>query len=181
MGRGMRWVKKWWFGTDGATAVEFSLLALPFVVMIIGTIEIALMFTTQSLLDASTSTAARLIRTGQIQQSDAGDQEQLFRDTLCDFASILIPCGEIQFQVDNLDSFGDADGAPPPTFDEDGNLQNQGFSPGGVSDVVLIRVAYKYSIITPLMQFVLTNRGDGSRLMMSTIVLQTEPYEFEDD
>jgi Flp pilus assembly protein TadG len=179
----MNMFRKWLSAKDGATAVEFSLLALPLIVMIIGTIEIALMFTTQSLLDASTSTAARLIRTGQIQQSDAANQEQLFRDTLCGFAKILIPCGEIQFQVDDLDNFGDADGAPPPQFDDEGNLQNQGFSTGGENDVVLIRVAYRYSIITPLMQFVLTNRGDGSRIMMSTVVLQTEPYEFtgEDD
>lgn len=176
----MNLLNKWWSKKDGATAVEFSLLALPFVVMVIGTIEIALMFTTQSLLDASTATAARMIRTGQIQQTDAGDQEQLFRDTVCDFSALLIPCADIQLQVTDLASFGDADGLPPPTFDEDGNLQGQGFSAGGVSDVVLIRVVYQYSIITPLMQFVLTNRDDGTRLMMSTMVLQTEPYEFED-
>lgn len=176
----MSWIRNWWRGQEGVTAVEFSLLALPLVVMVIGTIEVALMFTTQSLLEASTSTAARLIRTGQIQQA-GGDPEELFRDAVCDFASLLIPCGDIQFQVDNLEQFGDADEMPEAEFDEDGNLQNQGFDPGGVNAVVMIRVAYQYSIMTPLMQPVLTNRGDGSRLMLSTIVLQTEPYEFDDE
>lgn len=177
----MCWFKKWLSAKDGVTAVEFSFMAMPFIIMIIGTIEVALMFTTQSLLDASTSTAARLIRTGQIQQADPASQEEMFRETLCDFASIMIPCGDIQFQVTDLSSFGDADGAPPAQFDEDGNLEDQGFSPGEDNDVVLIRVAYQYHIITPLMQLVLTNRGDGSRLMMSTIVLQTEPYNFGED
>ncbi len=173
-------IRHWWRGQEGVTAVEFSLLALPLVVMVIGTIEIALMFTTQSLLDASTYTAARMIRTGQIQQSGSDEPEEIFRETLCDFAALLIPCGDIQFQVTNLPNFGDADGMPDATFDDDGNMQGQGFDPGGVSAVVLIRVAYRYSIITPLMQPVLTNRSDGSRIMMSTIVLQTEPYEFDD-
>lgn len=177
----MSLIRNWWRGQEGVTAVEFSLLALPLVVMVIGTIEIALMFTTQSLLDASTYTAARMIRTGQIQQSDGGSQEQLFRDTLCDFAAILIPCGDIQFQVNTLPDFGDAEEMPPPQFDEDGNLQGQDFDPGGVNSVVMIRVAYQYSIMTPLMQPMLTNRGDGTRLMLSTIVLQTEPYEFDDE
>ncbi len=171
----------WWRRQDGATAVEFSLLALPLIVMVIGTIEIAMVFTTQSLLDASTNTAARLIRTGQIQQSGADDPEEMFRESLCDFAALLIPCNKIQFQVEELENFGEADDAPPLEFDEEGNLEGQGFSPGGVNSVVLIRVIYQYSIMTPLMQTVLTNRGDGKRLMMSTVVLQTEPYEFQDD
>lgn len=171
--------KQWWRKNDGVTAVEFSLLALPLVVMVIGTIEIALMFTTQSLLDASTATAARLIRTGQIQQS--GGTEEAFREALCDFAEILIPCEDIQFQVQDLGDFATADDMPPPEFDDEGNMEEQGFSPGDVSSVVLIRVAYKYSIITPMMQPVLTNRADGSRLMLSTIVMQNEPYEFEDE
>lgn len=176
----MSLVLNWWRGRDGVTAVEFSLLALPLVVLVVGTIEIALMFTTQSLLDASTYTAARMIRTGQIQQSGVADPEELFRETLCDFAALLIPCGDIQFQVNNLAGFGDADDSPEPQFDEEGNLEGQGFDPGGISAVVLIRVAYQYSIMTPLMQPVLTNRADGTRLMISTIVLQTEPYDFDD-
>lgn len=171
--------RHWWRGNEGVTAVEFSLLALPLVVMVIGTIEIALMFTTQSLLDASTSVAARLIRTGQIQQ--AGGTEEAFRDALCEFAEILIPCDNIQFQVQDMGDFATAEDAPPPAFDEEGNLEDQGFSPGDINSVVLIRVAYKYSIITPLMQPVLTNRADGSRMMLSTIIMQNEPYEFEDD
>lgn len=172
----------WWTRqSGGATAVEFSLVGLPFIFMLIGTIEMALMFSAQSLLEASTATAARLIRTGQIQQSPVDDQELMFRDALCDFADILIPCEKIQYQVISLPDFGSASGQPDAQFDENGNLQDQGFAPGGVSDVVLIRVAYRYPIKTPLMQPVLTNSGDSSRIMMSTVVLQTEPYDFEDE
>lgn len=172
-------LKSWFQKENGVVAVEFSFIALPFIIMIIGTIEMALMFTSQSLLAASTGTAARLIRTGQIQQG-AGDPEETFRAAVCDFASVLIACEDIQFQVVDLDNFGDAGDFPDAEFDEDGNLQNQGFSSGGVSDIVLIRVAYNYKIITPLMQPVLTNTGSGSRAMVSTLVLQTEPYEFEE-
>jgi len=166
---------------DGATAVEFSLVAIPFVLMVVGTIEMALMFTAQSLLQESTFTAARLIRTGQIQQADPAAQEDMFRDSVCNFAQILIPCTSIQYQVQQVPSFGDAESLPPAQFDEDGNLEDQGFDPGGVSDVVLIRVAYNYPIITPMMQPMLSNRAGLTRTMVSTIVLQTEPYEFEED
>ena len=165
---------------DGATAVEFSLVAAPFVFMLIGLVEMTLMFASQSLLQGSTMTAARMIRTGELQQMQAGNPEEEFRQTLCAFAGPLIPCNEIEFQVISVQSFEEADNLPPAQFDADGNLQNTVFDPGDVNDVVLIRVAYRYPITTPLFQPVLTNNGDGNRIMMSTVVLQTEPYEFEE-
>lgn len=171
-------LRKWLGREDGVTAIEFTLVGVPFSLMVIGTIEMSLMFATQSLLDASTATAARLIRTGQIQQA-GGNEEELFREAVCDYASVLIPCADIQFQVQNLVSFEDVEALPEAQFDEEGNLIGQDFSAGDENDVVLIRASYKYSIITPLMQPVLTNRSDGTRVMLSTMVFQTEPYEFE--
>lgn len=176
----IRLLRKWLGKEDGVTAIEFALVAVPFSVMVIGTIEMSLMFATQSLLDASTATGARLIRTGQIQKS-GGDEAALFREAVCDFASVLIPCGEIQFQVQNLASFEDVEDFPEAQFDEEGNLIGQVFSAGDENDIVLIRSSYKYSIVTPLMQPVLTNRGDASRVMLSTMVFQTEPYEFDEE
>ncbi|MEM9470182.1 MAG: TadE/TadG family type IV pilus assembly protein [Pseudomonadota bacterium] len=162
---------------EGVTAVEFALVGLPFIFMIIGIVEMALMFTAQSLLEASTAEASRQIRTGAVQQ---GGGETMFQDALCEFADAFIPCPEIQYQVVSMDSFEEIEDLPPPSFDDDGNLEDQEFTPGGVSDVVMIRTAYNYPIKTPLMQLALTNDSNGKRILMSTVVLKTEPYEFED-
>jgi len=158
---------------DGATAVEFALIGIPFIFMIVGIIEMAMVFTAQSLLEASMSQAAREIRTGQIQQ---GGGELDFQDTICGYAAILIPCDQIQYQVVSLDDFASAEDFPDATFDEDGNLENQSFDAGGASDVVLVRTVYAYPIMTPLFQPVLANNGAFRRTLMSTMVLQTEPY-----
>ena len=138
----------------------------------------AVMFASSSLLEGSAATAARLVRTGQVQQ--AGGDEAMFQNALCDFAAPLIPCEEIQYQVFSVNTFQEADELPDAELDEDGNLTDPTFDAGGVSDVVLIRVVYKYKITTPLLQPLLTNNSDNTRTMMATIVLQTEPYEFED-
>lgn len=169
-------LKKWWGGTEGVTAVEFSMVGIPFVLMTVGIIEMALMFTTQSLLQESTFAASRLIRTGQLQQSAEAGQEQMFRDAVCDFSEILIPCNQIQFQVQEVPSFADA-GDDTPEFDENGNLLDTGFDPGAESSVVIVRVVYNYTVHTPLMQPLLQNRSGGKRTMLSTIVMQTEPYQ----
>ena len=170
-----RFLKSWVRETDGVTAVEFSMVGIPFILMTIGIIETALMFTAQSLLQESTFAAARLVRTGQVQQA-AGDPEQMFRDAVCDFSALLIPCERIQFQVKTVPNFEAADDEPP-TFDEDGNLEDTTFDPGTENSVVLIRVAYNYPVVTPLMQAIYANTAGNRRTLLSTIILQTEPYQ----
>ena len=141
----------------------------------------ATMFATQSLVEYGTAEGARLIRTGQVQQ---GGGEDAFVDAVCDAVAItpgrnFIDCDDVQYQVVALNDFAEAVSFPDPTFDQNGDLEDQGFDPGGVSDVVLVRVAYRYDVVTPLMGPLLTNSGDNTRSMVSTLVIETEPYEFE--
>lgn len=166
--------RKWLRGKEGVTAVEFSMIGVPFVLMTIGTIELALMFTAQSLLHESTFAASRLIRTGQVQQ--AGGDVNMFREAVCDFADVLIPCNEIQFQVREMPDFASA-ADDEFEIDEEGNLTDTTFDPGGASSVVVIRVVHNYRLMTPLMGSFFANKGSERRTLMSTMVLQTEPYE----
>lgn len=167
-------IRQWLRRKDGAAAIEFSLLLIPYLTLSLGIIEISLMFLSASLVEGATDNAARLVRTGQIQQS-GGDPEAMFRDALCDFAVVLVECGDMEIEIIPLDSYGDYTGA---TFDGDGNFMSQGVDVGGSNDKILIRVAYEYSMITPLVGPLL-NGSDGKTQFMSTIVLQTEPYEFQ--
>lgn len=170
--------KRWKKETAGTTAIEFSLVAIPFITMMLGVVEIALMYTAGSLLEGSTASAARMIRTGQLQVLNPADPEAVFREALCANIKALVNCNNIQIEVVQLpDGFMDA-GDYAPQFDEDGNLITRAFTMGGSSDVVLIRTAYRYPFMTPLLTPILGG-ASGSRLLMSTVVLETEPYEFE--
>jgi Flp pilus assembly protein TadG len=82
-------IKRWLRGEDAATAVEFALVAFPFTYLLIGIVELSIMFAAMSTLDAATNDAARLIRTGQVQQT-TGDPQQLFEDLLCSKVSVFI-------------------------------------------------------------------------------------------
>ncbi len=166
--------RKWFRRDDGASAIEFSLLFMPYMLISLGIMEISLMFASASLLEGATDSASRLIRTGNIQQSN-GDPETLFRDAMCDFAVILIDCADIVVDVSVMNDYGEYTAA---AYDGDGNLVSNGFDPGGSNDKVLIRVGYRYEMITPIVGPLLNGPG-GSTVFVSTIVLQTEPYEFQ--
>ncbi len=171
------WMKNWIGNTDGATAVEFALVAAPFTFLLVGIIELSLMFAATNTLLGATNDAARLIRTGQVQQTK-GDPEQMFRDMLCQRTNALLNCDNIQYEVVRMGSFSDF-ASFPATFDDDGNLLAQGFDPGGVDDVILIRTVYRYPMLTPLVGRLLADGPNNSKLLVSTVVLETEPYDVE--
>ncbi|MBI1301676.1 MAG: pilus assembly protein [Alphaproteobacteria bacterium] len=166
----LNWKKK----EDGSTAMEFSILVVPYVMIVMGIIELSLMYTSASLLEGATSSAARLIRTGQLQQGE-GDPETQFRDALCEYATVLVDCNEMLIEVIPMNSYADFSG---PSFDENGNFVPQGFDAGGSNQKVLIRVAFEYSMMTPMIGPIM-NGPDGGTLFISTIVMQSEPYEFQ--
>ncbi len=170
----LSFIRKWMKRKDGSTAIEFSMLLIPYITLSLGIMEISLMFMSASLLEGATDSAARLVRTGQIQQG-AGDPETVFRQALCDYATVLVRCDDMIIEVTTLNNYTDY---TPPTYDVNGDMVTAGFNAGGSNDKVLIRVAYRYSMMTPLVGPLL-NGPDGSTLFVSTIVLQTEPYEFQ--
>lgn len=169
----MRFTRRWFENIDGATAIEFSLLVVPFIVITLGIIELSLMFLSASIVEGATDSAARLIKTGQIQQTE-GDPETMFRDALCEYAAALVDCEQMVIEVSTIESYSDYTG---PVYDSDGAMISQGFDPGGSNDKVIIRVGYRYKMITPIVGPLL-NGADGATQFISTVVLQSEPYEF---
>lgn len=172
----LKFFRKLFKRKDGSTAVEFSFLLLPYFLLSMGIIELSLMFTSESLLEGAASDAARKVKTGQIQQSGAPDLEAEFKKAICDYATVLIKCSDIVVEARVMESFSDVD-EMQPSFDEDGNMVSAGFAIGGSSDRVLIRLSYRYNAFTPLVGPMLWG-ADNSRNFMSTVVLQSEPYDF---
>ena len=168
--------------TNGATAIEFALFSIPFLFILIGIIEMGLMFTAATLLQGATDDAARLIRTGQAQNS--GSAQTMFEDMLCDKVSIFIPCGQLMYEVIRIDDEDGFSGASTnaniaqPQIDADGNLQIGEFDPGEENSLVLVRAAYRYPLMTPFIAPFLADNNDGKRLLMSTAIVQNEPYQF---
>lgn len=160
----------------GVTAIEFGFVALPFFMLIIGIMELGMYYTAATVIEGGTVRAARIIRTGQAQES--ADPLDTFLTELCNNVDQIMDCSDIQYEVINPDgnNFSDA-GDANPSFDGDGNLDSAGFDPGGANEVVIIRVAYRFPFATPWLGNLLGG-ADSSVLIMSTATVRNEPYEF---
>ncbi|MCK9991843.1 MAG: hypothetical protein Dbin4_00363 [Alphaproteobacteria bacterium] len=168
----------WRFGNflrnrSGATAVEFAMVAGPFLFTLFAVLEVAMIFFGSSALEGGVQEAARQIRTRELQMGGGGVAE--FRDKLCEEAVGLISCGEkLNVDVRTYEQFEDADLTPP--VDADGNPAAGQFNPGGPEDVVVVRVYYVWDVHTPFLGLILGNIGSSnSRLLLSTAAFRNEP------
>ena len=165
---------------QGATAVEFAIVALPFMILLFGIIELGTVFLVSATLDNATERAARMIRTGEFQTGGNTSKDD-FRGLVCGrMAFLSSPCvATLKVDVRTFDSFNDvaaAAGIGGATFEEDDGC----WSLGKPTDIVLVETRYEWTLFTPLLDRALENMGDGKRAITSVATFRNEPYSDED-
>lgn len=159
---------------DGATAVEFALVAAPFFALVFAIIETALVFFAGQVLETGLSEASRMVRTGQAQQQ--GLDEAAFRQQVCSRVAGLFDCeGGIRLDVRVVENFGNIDLSKP--IDDDGNLVDDfGFNPGTGGDIVIVRAFYEWPTFVPLLGNDLGDLANGNRLLAAAATFRNEPF-----
>jgi Flp pilus assembly protein TadG len=160
---------------DGAAAVEFAFVALPFLALTFAILETALVFFAGQTLEAATADAGRLIMTGQAQT--AGFSQQDFKDAVCARIYGLFDCnGGVYVNVKTYNSFSAVNNTPPVSS---GKLQTDqmGYTPGGPGDIVVVTLYYQWPIYVSLLSNNLSNLSGNNRLLVATAVFRNEPYQ----
>jgi Flp pilus assembly protein TadG len=163
-------------GESGGPSVEFAIVASAFMLMLLASFEFGYMLFIQSTLDNAARDAARLVRTGQAQQS--ADAQTTFQTLLCADVGAVIGCGNIVYQALVFNDWTSAQTAvnTPPTRNAQGVFQSAGFSAGTQSQILVVTVTYNYPFFTPWVGGLLGS-GTGTAFMQSTVVFQNEPYQ----
>ena len=160
---------------SGVTAVETALIMPLFLLLCFGIIEVSILHLAASNIEGQVALAARQIRTGNIQKSGGGLGE--FNQLLCDEVT-FIDCADLIVDVRNFPSFGDV--VFGEYFDDEGNPTDNEFNPGGAGDTVLVRVAYRWKILTPFLATYLGDGGSDTKLLHAAAVFRSEPYDGQD-
>lgn len=165
----------------GATAVEFAMVALPFLFCVFAIFELAIVFLISVTLDNATAAAARKIRTGDTVASGGGyAQSGTFAQQVCDGMGWLgqsqcTPNQNLFVDVRVLNGFGD-NSAPPPVLNSAVNTANFCYYSGSPGNIVLVRAFFKWPLLTPFLNSGLSRLGNGVALISSTSAFKTEPY-----
>ncbi|MGQ2970078.1 MAG: TadE/TadG family type IV pilus assembly protein [Allorhizobium sp.] len=182
---------------DGAAAIEFAILAVPYFLIIFAIIETFVAFAAEQLVTNAVNTLGRQLRTGQItyqlNRVDTDMDVTKFRRAFCNEVNIMIQCSESEITTPSklyIDARTFANfAAIPKTIPRvstaafaDIDPTSFKFTPGGPATINMLRAYYRWQVITDLVRpYITTIRpADGSMpsdfLIVATTAFQNENY-----
>lgn len=162
---------------DGATAVEFAIVAAPFLALLVGIIQTFLVFFAGQQLETITNRASRQILTGQAQKANI--TQSGFAQLVCAEVVVLFTCNNLMIDVQTYSLFSATNtGTPTLTFNSQGQVTNNWqYQPGTSDQIVVVRVMYQWPVFLGPLGFTLSNLSNGNRLLMASVVFKNEPYQ----
>ena len=167
----------------GFTAVEFGMVATPFLMFLFGIINVGLMYFTTFTIENATESAARAIRTGQIKTLGSGGvaaSQAEFKAQVCNRVPGFVDCTN-KLRVD-VQVVADGAAPTPPSGNASGALktdEQMGYPAafaGG--QIVLVTTFYQWDLakVLPFLNVGSSSMSDGSRLIRATVAFKNEPY-----
>lgn len=162
--------------TEGATALEFALLALPFLIVLFQIIELALVFLIYAQLDNAVANASRLIRTGALQTSSTPTASS-FTNAVCSNMSWLQPLclSSLSIDVRTEAQFSNPT-EPDPMASGRFNKAVLAFNPGSQGQIILVRAFLPWPLILPQIDKALSRDNNGTAVIVSTTTFVNENY-----
>lgn len=166
------------FGRDrkGVAAIEMALVTAPFLALLFAILETGIVFFSEFALEQKVADASRLIRTGQVDESNT--DHATFKSTVCSGISVLYDCDKLVVDVRSFSDFEDmkTTGLPEPL---DGNTLQplSNWSTGDQTEVVVVRVFYEWNLLLPSAITHMDNLGDGKRLIAASVAFRNEPFD----
>lgn len=158
----------------GAAAVEFALVAVPFLALLFAILETALIFFAGQALETAAADASRLIMTGQAQT--AGYSQAEFKTQVCNRIYGLFDCaGGVYVDVKQYSSFSSVNNTSPVN---NGNFDTtqMSFVPGGPNCIEVVKLYYQWPVYVSLLNSGMSNLNGNKRLLVATAVFRNEPY-----
>jgi Flp pilus assembly protein TadG len=158
---------------DGAAAIEFAIVALPFIWLLLIVFEAAAMLFTDIAIQNGVTDTARLIRTGQVQTQSMSATK--FKQIMCGKIASYIDCSKIRVDISKSATLP-ITGVNMMTVSD---TTAQSFQAGGPSEWVLVQARYDWKLFIPgISQLSNYTNGDGVKMrrLISGTMFRNEPY-----
>jgi Flp pilus assembly protein TadG len=159
---------------DGAAALEFALVAAPFIALLLATVQTAGAFFAGQVLESAVTDASRMVLTG---AAKATMDQTAFATAVCGKVQALFNCSGLMIDVQTAASFATANTAMPSlNHDGSGHVTNTWqYNPGNPGDIVVMRVMYEWPVFLGPLGLSLSNESNGNLLLMATATFRNEP------
>lgn len=163
--------------TRGATVIEFAILAPIFFAILTAILQTSVQYLAAQVLESGVYDASRTIRVGQAQRE--GWTIADYKENVCNrLYGLFGDCADMHVSVQPIKDFQSADYSVPLDLNciQDCDwTEDEVWTPGGSSGVVLVQVYYRYPSI---LQFPYTPNklADGRTLLSAATVFRNEPF-----
>ena len=166
---------------DGAAAVEFALVAVPFLLFVLGLLGMGLYFLADTSLENGVEGAARKLRTGEAEKGNMTVGS--FRELVCQEAGSYIDCGKVSTIVQHAATWSEI--TPQSCTDASGNMTGStGSIPNSsTSTRERQRSRPRHRLLQvgagPGIPFLQLGSGDGSgpAIIQAATAFKSEPYK----
>ncbi|ESY65711.1 pilus assembly protein [Mesorhizobium opportunistum] len=168
----------------GSTALEFALLAMPFALLVFAILESCISFAGQEVMANITDDVARQLRTGQLRPADVAGGK--LTTLICDRLEIIVSTdcpNQLLADLREYPTFADAASASFKIQNGDvvlmqgTNSQAFATTPGLAESRNMLRVFYKWPVMTDLMAKSMANLSGGRTLHFASVTWQNEPFD----
>lgn len=182
---------RWRKDRRGTTAVEFGMVAGPFLIFALSITGLGLYWLATSQLNHAVSTASRQIRTGSAQRTNITVNQ--FKQLICDEITTFIACnGKLQVHVQSFENWADVTPINCIANAGTGLRQTGGsgtdsltLTAGEASDVVLVTVCHEWELAESMPWLLLASKNKttniqelgGAALIQASTIFRTEPYQ----
>ena len=162
---------------SGATIIEFAFIVGPLMALLVAVLQTTMAFFAQQSVDTVAEVTSRKLMTGSAQQSS--ETAAQFKADVCAQLPSYLSCSNIMVDVQTAANFSSASTTNPTiTFNNSGAITNAWkFAPGGPGQITIARVMYVWDVQKAPFGFDLSTMSNGKRLLVSTAVFKTEPYQ----
>jgi Flp pilus assembly protein TadG len=162
------------FARQGATAVEFALIAPAFLGVLLAMIQTAVFLFAQATLQTAAVQAGRYFMTGQAQNGNW--TATTVQNQICPMIQALFTCSNVIVIVQNYSSFAASSTSAPQLYNGSQAITNWTFSPGTPGSVMVVQLVYKWSVISGPLGFALSNLPNNAAEVMGVSAFRVEPY-----
>lgn len=157
---------------EGATALEFAIVSIPFLLMVFFITEFGIYSFHKQYLKHVLYEASRNLQTGEIQETTSA--LFYFEKEICSDAALMFECDKVYFDVRAFDSI-DKVVLPDLVFDQSGKPTNTVFQPGIGSQYIAVRLTTTFDFFTPLLTKIFQPNGDPV-ITVGVSIARNEPF-----
>jgi Flp pilus assembly protein TadG len=172
--RRVRDISRFRAAQDGATAVEFALIAPIFLGLIVAILQTTIYLFAQAALQNAAIEAGRLFMTGQAQ--NGGWNAGTIQTKVCPQIQAMFNCSNVIVIVQNYSSFAGASTSTPQLYNNGNPVTTFAYNPGTPGEIMVVQLVYKWPVVGGPLGFTLSNLPDGTAEMMGISAFRVEPY-----